>query len=74
LHVTASIGVSLYPNDAEHTDALMQNADIAMYHAKENGRNNLQFFSQEMNVRAVERLRMETRLRTALDRDEFVLH
>jgi diguanylate cyclase (GGDEF)-like protein/PAS domain S-box-containing protein len=74
LHVTCSIGISVFPNDADDANELMQNADTAMYHAKEKGRNNLQFFSQDMNVRAVERLRMETRLRRALDRDEFVLH
>ena len=52
----------------------MKNADTAMYHAKEKGRNNYQFFSPEMNVRAVERHKLETALRLAIERQEFVLY
>ena len=53
--LTCSIGIAIFPNDAEDGPELMKNADTAMYHAKETGRNNFQFFSLEMNLRAVER-------------------
>ena len=74
LHVTASIGISVYPEDGHDTETLIKNADTAMYHAKEKGRNNYQFFRNDMNVRAVERQVIETNLRHALVRQEFVLH
>ncbi|MDP9146031.1 MAG: EAL domain-containing protein [Acidobacteriota bacterium] len=74
LHVKASIGVSTYPADGMDADILIKNADLAMYRAKEEGRNNYQFFEQDMNVRAVERHSVEANLRTALERNEFVLH
>ncbi len=74
LHITTSIGISIYPEDGENSDILVKNADTAMYHAKENGRNNYQFFSAEMNVRAVERQFIEANLRLALEKEEFVLH
>ena len=74
LQITASIGVSIYPDDGEDAEALLKCADTAMYYAKESGRNNYQFFKPEMNVRAVERQRIEAGLRRALDRNEFVLH
>lgn len=74
LHVTTSIGISVYPADGENAEALIKNADAAMYHAKERGRNNYQFFKNEMNVRAVERQVVEAGLRHALERNEFVLH
>ena len=74
LHVTPSIGISVYPSDAENAEALIKNADTAMYHAKEKGRNNYQFFTHDMNVRAVERQVIETNLRRALERREFALH
>jgi diguanylate cyclase (GGDEF)-like protein/PAS domain S-box-containing protein len=73
LHLTASIGVSIYPNDGEDATALIQYADTAMYHAKENGRNNSQFFKDDMNARAVERQILTGDLRHALMRDEFFL-
>ena len=72
--VPVSIGVSIYPDDGETAEALISNADTAMYHAKENGRNNYQFFKQEMNVRASERQFIETGLRVALERNELSLH
>lgn len=62
LHVTLSIGISVFPDDGTHVDALMQNADTAMYHAKAGGRDNYQFFRAEMNARAVRRLFVETSL------------
>jgi diguanylate cyclase (GGDEF)-like protein/PAS domain S-box-containing protein len=74
LHVTISIGVSLYPDDGLDAETLIQNADTAMYQAKENGRQSFQFFKRAMNVRAVERQSIEESLRHALERQEFVLH
>jgi EAL domain-containing protein (putative c-di-GMP-specific phosphodiesterase class I) len=74
LHVTASIGVSVYPDDGLDADTLIKNADIAMYQAKENGRRGVQFFKPAMNVRAVERQFLEEGLRRALERQEFALH
>jgi diguanylate cyclase (GGDEF)-like protein/PAS domain S-box-containing protein len=74
LHVTLSIGISVFPDDGTNVDALMQNADTAMYHAKASGRNNYQFFRAEMNARAVRRLFVETSLRRALKQGEFLLH
>ncbi len=73
LHVTTSIGVSVYPDDGEDAETLIRNADIAMYQAKERGRNSYQFFKPAMNVRAVERQSIESSLRSALKNDEFVL-
>jgi len=74
LHVTASIGVSVYPSDGQDAETLIQNADTAMYQAKENGRQSFQFFKREMNVRAVERQTIEEDLRRALERQEFMLN
>jgi diguanylate cyclase (GGDEF)-like protein/PAS domain S-box-containing protein len=74
LHVTPSIGISLYPDDARDIDGLIRNADAAMYHAKERGRFNYQFFTPEMNTRAYERLSLEGSLRQAIERGEFELH
>jgi predicted signal transduction protein with EAL and GGDEF domain len=74
LNTSCSIGISIFPLDAEDDRTLMKNADTAMYHAKEKGRNNYQFFSAEMNVRAVERHTLETALRLAIERQEFVLY
>jgi diguanylate cyclase (GGDEF)-like protein/PAS domain S-box-containing protein len=73
LHLTASIGVSIYPNDGEDATALIQYADTAMYHAKEKGRNNSQFFKDDMNARAAERQILTGDLRHALMRGEFFL-
>jgi predicted signal transduction protein with EAL and GGDEF domain len=73
LHVTTSIGISVYPADGDDAETLLKNADAAMYCAKGNGRNNYQFFNQEMNVRAVERQMIEADLRHALERKELVL-
>lgn len=74
LHVTASIGVSVYPDDGLDAETLIKNADTAMYQAKENGRQSCQFFKSAMNVRAVERQSIEEGLRRALERNEFALH
>ena len=74
LHVTTSIGVSVYPDDGLDAETLIKNADTAMYQAKENGRQSYRFFKPAMNVRAVERQSIEESLRRALERNEFALH
>jgi diguanylate cyclase (GGDEF)-like protein/PAS domain S-box-containing protein len=74
LNTSCSIGISVYPADGRDSATLMKNADVAMYYAKEKGRNNYQFFSAEMNARAQERLSVENYLRLALRRNELVLH
>jgi diguanylate cyclase (GGDEF)-like protein/PAS domain S-box-containing protein len=74
LHVTASIGVSVYPDDGVDAPTLIKNADTAMYQAKENGQGTYQFFKPSMNVKAVERHFIDDALRTALERCEFALH
>jgi len=73
-HLTASIGISTYPADSKETESLLRNADIAMYRAKEQGKNNYQFYSAQMNVHTLERLALESSLRHALERNEFVLY
>ena len=74
LHVTTSIGVSIYPDDGSDAETLIKNADTAMYQAKENGRQSYQFFKPAMNVRAVERQSIEEGLQHALERHEFAVH
>lgn len=74
LVLTASIGVSFYPRDGEDAETLLKNADIAMYWAKEVGRNNFQFYNPSMNLLTKEHLKFETELRLALERNEFILH
>ena len=74
IFVSVSVGVAMYPNDGGDIDTLLMNADTAMYRAKQAGRGGFQFYDRSMNARALERLVMETSLRRALDRSEFVLH
>ncbi len=74
LHINGSIGISVYPADGEDPETLIKNADTAMYHAKECGRNNFQFFKAIMNAKAVERQSLESSLRRAFEREEFLLH
>jgi diguanylate cyclase (GGDEF)-like protein/PAS domain S-box-containing protein len=74
LHVSGSIGITTYPEDGENAEALLKNADAAMYRAKDCGRNNYQFFKTEMNRYAIERHGLESDLHRALERQEFVLH
>jgi diguanylate cyclase (GGDEF)-like protein/PAS domain S-box-containing protein len=74
LFVTASIGISLYPEDGVDAESLVKNADTAMYRAKEQGRDNYQLYTPAMNARAVERLALENSLRQALARKELLLH
>jgi diguanylate cyclase (GGDEF)-like protein/PAS domain S-box-containing protein len=73
-HVTGSIGISTYPIDGQDPAALLKNADIAMYLAKDRGKNNFQFYSAQQNAHSFERLALESALQHALGRDEFVLH
>ncbi len=73
-HLTASIGISLYPNDGADLASLLKNADIATYRAKEQGKNNYLFYSGEMNDHLSARIAKETRLQGALERNEFILH
>jgi diguanylate cyclase (GGDEF)-like protein/PAS domain S-box-containing protein len=74
LQITGSIGIGVYPYDATDADTLVKNADIAMLIAKDSGRNNYRFFRPDMNEHALERQSLESGLRHALDRGEFVLH
>ena len=74
LLVTASAGISLYPQDGPDVETLLKNADAAMYRAKEKGRNNFQFYTAEMNRQVNERLKLESSLRRALERNEFELY
>lgn len=73
LHITTSIGIALYPTDGDTAEALLKNADTALYRAKEHGRNNYQLYTPAMNARALERLAMESSLRKALEKNEFTL-
>jgi diguanylate cyclase (GGDEF)-like protein/PAS domain S-box-containing protein len=72
--VTASVGISMFPADAQDEPGLMKNADLAMYYAKEEGKNNFQFYSHDIESQSLERLALETNLRRALERNEFSLH
>jgi EAL domain-containing protein (putative c-di-GMP-specific phosphodiesterase class I) len=74
LLVTVSIGISIYPDDGHDPETLVKNADMAMYDAKDSGRNNYQFFTPEMNRRSVQRQTIESALRLALERAEFALY
>jgi diguanylate cyclase (GGDEF)-like protein len=74
LHADVSIGIALYPRDGDTAETLMRNADTAMYHAKESGRGNYQFFSAQLTERVSRRLSTETNLRRALERGEFSVH
>jgi diguanylate cyclase (GGDEF)-like protein len=74
LLIGTSIGISLFPNDGADAETMMRNADAAMYHAKESGRGNYQFYSIELNARANDRLRIENALREALARNRFSLY
>ncbi len=73
-HVTASIGISIFPEDGDDERTLMKHADIAMYQAKEEGKNNFQLYSAERNANSFEKLALESSLRRALERGEFQLH
>lgn len=74
LTITASIGISLYPRDGESADILIKNADIAMYHAKNQGKNNYQVYTQELGNECSEKLLFESRLRKAVEQNEFIVY
>ncbi len=74
VYLTASIGIATYPDDADNADTLIKQAASATHHAKQLGRNNFQFYSEEINARSTERLKMASLLRKAIDNDEFLLH
>jgi diguanylate cyclase (GGDEF)-like protein/PAS domain S-box-containing protein len=74
LYITASVGISIFPNDAEDAPSLLKNADTAMYRAKKQGRNLFQIFNSEMGTEAIEQLAFENSMRRALEREEFVVH
>jgi diguanylate cyclase (GGDEF)-like protein/PAS domain S-box-containing protein len=74
IFITTSIGISIYPHDGMDAESLLKHADTAMYYAKDNGRNNFQFYAEHMNRTACERFEMENRLRKALDNKEFHLY
>jgi diguanylate cyclase (GGDEF)-like protein len=74
IHISGSIGIALYPTDGTTADELLKNADIAMYHAKNLGRNNFQYYSSELNKALVEKLEIESRLRRAVENNELELH
>ncbi|BFM10527.1 hypothetical protein R50072_06800 [Simiduia litorea] len=74
LHATCSIGVAIYPNDGQEANTLIRNADAAMYRAKETGRNNVKYYTEEMNRTAVERITLEQEIRKGIERQEFLLY
>ena len=74
LFVSASIGIALYPDDGLSVDELMKHADIAMYHAKKSGRNNYQYFSGKLNEEALYKVKIESKLRHALEKDELEMY
>ena len=73
-HLSASIGISTYPSDSTDATALLRNAELAMYRAKDQGKNNFQFHSPQMNARSTEHVALERSLRHAVERDEFLMH
>ncbi len=74
IFISTSIGISIFPQDGADPEELLKNADVALYHAKDSGRNNFQFYSPSLNDAAFQRLSLESSLRKALERDEFVVH
>jgi diguanylate cyclase (GGDEF)-like protein/PAS domain S-box-containing protein len=73
-NVTASVGVARYPDDGTDAQTLLKHADSAMYRAKDRGRNGVQFFTNDINVQMIENLEMESKLRRAMERGQFLLH
>ncbi len=74
LNITPSIGISIYPDDGQHVEDLMRNADTAMYQAKERGRNTFRFYNPSLNVRTLDRAMLEHSLRLSIERRELVIH
>lgn len=73
-YVTASLGIVLYPNDGKDAETLLKNADSAMYHAKEQGKNNYQFYTATMHAESLRKMIMERDIRRAIERNEFIVH
>ncbi len=73
-YVTSSMGIAIYPEDGNSLEALLKNADTAMYHAKEDGRNAYSFYAKKMSFRTIERLGLEAKLKKALEKDQLILH
>ena len=74
IYMTLSIGISIYPDDTELADHLLKNADAAMYKAKDSGRNTYKFYTEDMTEKAYERITLETKLRMAIENEEFELY
>ncbi len=74
LHISSSIGIALFPDDGDNVDDLMKNADIAMYHAKKSGRNNYQYFSKRLNEESLFKLKIESKLRHAVENNELEMY
>ncbi len=74
LHITPSIGISICPDDGEYAETLLKHADIAMYHAKDQGKNNYQFYDQAINIRTLEQMILENNLRRTLQRGELAVY
>lgn len=74
ISITTSIGISIFPSDGDEIELLLKNADSAMYHAKESGRNNYQFYKESLNTAVVERYSLEHGIKNALQQDEFALY
>jgi diguanylate cyclase (GGDEF)-like protein/PAS domain S-box-containing protein len=74
LYITGSMGISIYPDDAQDIEDLLRYADIALYYAKEHGRNQYQFYNPVINTRSLERIRFESSLRQAIERGEFIIY
>jgi diguanylate cyclase (GGDEF)-like protein len=74
ISITTSIGISVFPTDGEEAETLLKHADAAMYHAKDSGRNNYQFFKKSLNEAVIERFSLEKDIKTALEKEEFVLY
>ena len=74
VHVSASVGIAMYPDDGENFGHLLKNADTAMYRAKAQGRNTFQFYASEMSTAAMRRLELENSLRYAIEKQEFIVH
>lgn len=74
LYITASIGIAFYPDDGKNVETLLKNADIAMYHAKEQGKNNYQLYNPHMHARSLEKIELENAIRHALDYHEFIVY
>jgi diguanylate cyclase (GGDEF)-like protein len=74
LYISSSIGIALFPDDGDNVDDLMKNADIAMYHAKKSGRNNYQYFSKRLNEESLFKLKIESKLRHAVENNELEMY